>query len=64
MEATEQIAAGQVWQQRNLQNVTIDEILEDNGSTPVKSGIEFWQLNGRFWDDNTNHSKDLIKRIS
>ncbi|WP_031527031.1 hypothetical protein [Dyadobacter crusticola] len=64
MENTEQIAAGQVWQQRNKETVTIDEVLEENGSTPVRVGERYWQLNGRYWDDKTEHSRDLVKRIS
>ncbi len=57
------IKAGQTWRMRNKQTVTIDEVLADNGLTPVKSGDQYWQPNGRYWSDGIQHPKDLIEQV-
>ncbi|MGN7887429.1 hypothetical protein [Dyadobacter sp. 22481] len=60
----EQIKAGQVWEARNKTTHKIDEVMQENGSTPVRSQDQYWQLNGRYWSDAYQHQKDLILRIS
>lgn len=61
MEST--IRAGQTWRMRNKQTVTIDEVHADNGLTPVRSGEQYWQTNGRYWSSDRKHSKDLIEQV-
>ncbi|WP_426292015.1 hypothetical protein ACN9ML_18435 [Dyadobacter endophyticus] len=61
MEST--IEAGQTWRMRNKQTVTIDEVLADNGLTPVRVGEQYWQPNGRYWSNERAHSKDLIEQV-
>ncbi|WP_019942589.1 hypothetical protein [Dyadobacter beijingensis] len=60
----EQIKAGHVWEARNKTVHKIDEVMQRNGSTPVRSEGQYWQLNGRYWSDAYEHQKDLIRRIS
>ena len=59
----DEIEVGQTWEQRNGKLIVIDEILKNNGLTPVRSGNEFWMPNGRYWDNTVVHTKDLIKLI-
>lgn len=55
--------AGQVWLARGGAKFPITEIVEGNGSFPVKSGDMFWMANGKYWSDDLEHSKDLITLI-
>lgn len=57
------IKAGQIWETRSGQQIKIDAVLSNYGSTPVKSENSYWQTNGRYWSDQYQHSKDLIKQI-
>ncbi|MDQ6479823.1 hypothetical protein [Dyadobacter sp. LHD-138] len=58
-----EIKAGQTWKTRNGLSVHIDETGLDNGAFPVRSGHNYWQANGRYWEDNYDHGKDLITLI-
>lgn len=64
-----EIKPGQIWETRSGpgrvgQRVKIDAVLPNHGNTPVKSENSYWQTNGRYWSDEHEHSKDLIKLIS
>ncbi|MET7253611.1 hypothetical protein [Dyadobacter fermentans] len=57
------IEAGQTWRMRNGKPKFIDELMRDNRPTPVRSGEEYWQTNGRYWSNEQQHSKDLIEQV-
>ena len=59
-----EIIAGQTWRQRDGKLVVIERILNNNGSTPIKAGDDYWMENGRYWSDDVDHKKDLIKLIN
>jgi len=63
MSTIPKIEAGQTWQTRNRSTILIDEIVENNGAFPVRSGNGYWQANGKYWADDYNHGKDLIKLV-
>lgn len=57
------IKVGQVWLRRDGLIVPIDAISPDDAH-PIKHGkMLCWQANGRYWSDEFDHSKDIIKRI-
>ena len=56
--------ARQVWEQRNGQRITIDQIDLENGAFPIRVGqYQSWMATGRYWAEGYNHSKDLIKQV-
>ena len=61
---TTEIKAGQTWLIRKGKTIVIDEILTNNGDFSVKAGDTFWMRNGKFWSEEFEHSKDLIKLTS
>jgi hypothetical protein len=59
----EKIEAGQYWQMRSGKIVQIDK-LESADPHSVKSGDKLsWQQNGRYWNDDYDHQKDLIRKV-
>jgi len=59
-----EIKVGQTWKRRDGKLVIIERILNNNGSTPVKAGDDYWMETGRYWSDEVDHKKDLIQLIN
>jgi hypothetical protein len=55
--------AGQTWLMRNGQKMTIEKIDSSNGDFPILVGNQSWMACGKYWAEDYNHGKDLIKQV-